>query len=49
MCRDAAVTFRDFLQKYPFATDYDQYEWYLAYAWFSAGTSRRRRASTSRC
>ncbi|GDX78630.1 hypothetical protein LBMAG42_04410 [Deltaproteobacteria bacterium] len=37
MCRDAAVTFRDFLQKYPFATDYDQYEWYLAYAWFSAG------------
>lgn len=37
MCRDAAVTFRDFLQKYPFAADYDEYEWYLAYAWYSAG------------
>ena len=36
-CHDAAVTFRDFLQKYPFAQDYDEYEWYEALAWYSAG------------
>ncbi len=37
LCHDAAVTFRDFLQKYPFAADYDQDEWYEALAWFLAG------------
>ena len=36
-CQLAAATFRDFLQKYPFAADYDENEWLLAYAWFSAG------------
>ncbi|MBM4390143.1 MAG: tetratricopeptide repeat protein [Deltaproteobacteria bacterium] len=32
----AAARYRDFLAKYPFADDYDTYEWYLAYALFSA-------------
>ena len=36
-CQLAASTFRDFLKKYPFAADYDENEWYLAYSWFSAG------------
>jgi cellulose synthase operon protein C len=32
--RDAAETFRSFLQKYPFAADYDLYEWYLALCYY---------------
>ncbi len=32
--RDAADTFRSFLQKYPFAADYDLYEWYLALCYY---------------
>lgn len=32
--RDAAATFQSFLQKYPFAADYDEYEWYLALAFY---------------
>ncbi len=32
----AAEKYRDFLAKYPFADDYDTYEWYLAYALFSS-------------
>jgi TolA-binding protein len=32
--REAADTFRSFLQKYPFAADYDLYEWYLALCYY---------------
>jgi len=32
--RDAADIFRSFLQKYPFAADYDMYEWYLALCYY---------------
>ena len=32
--RDAAETFSSFLQKYPFAADYDLYEWYLALCYY---------------
>ncbi len=32
--RDAAKTFEGFLQKFPFSPDYDEYEWYLALAYY---------------
>ena len=32
----AAAKMHDFLQKYPFAVDYDEDEWYLAYAYYGA-------------
>ncbi len=35
--RNAAQKYREFLQKVPFAEEYDEYQYYLAYALYSAG------------
>lgn len=32
----AAATYTEFLEKFPFADDYDTYEWYRAYAFYEA-------------
>ncbi len=34
--RLAAAKYKDFLEKFPFADDYDEYEWYYAYSLFSS-------------